>query len=155
MKPEDQLKERPRADEIGADYKAMLTAMRDRLATLVPGAEWSTSIPEVESAAPCKAPFDTIEGAIAETWRGATGIGSIPAATWPSVLEELTGIAHEHGFTEVTVIKDTPQEHAAAFHDKYGAEIELASAKNTTLTLFGGCFIDATPATVPIVPPSS
>lgn len=153
--PEQELKERPSADAAGADYRTLLARLRDRLAELVPTAQWSTSEPAVESAAPCRAPFDTVAAAISETWRGVTGVGSIPDAQWPAVLKELTAIAEEFGFATVTTIKDQPGEHAVTLHGRYAEELEIATEKNTTVTLFGGCFLDATPATVPVVPPSA
>jgi hypothetical protein len=151
---QEELAQRPSADEAAADYRAVLAAMRDRLAQLVPEVQWSTAAASVVSAAPCKAPFDAVEGASATTWRGPTGAGAIPDARWPEVLAEMTRIAGEHGFDEVTVLRDRPGEHAVSIHGKHGAEIELAHEANTTVTLFGGCFLGAASPSVPIVPPS-
>lgn len=141
MTPEEQLRVRPSFETAAADYITMLDEMRTELSRLVPTLEWDTAGSAQEGSALCREPFTDIEPALVGGFTSGSATGSIPDQTWPAALKTLTEIAARYGFTDVVVIVDKPGHHVVSFYDEYVAEVQLGTKLDTTLDVYGACFI--------------
>lgn len=61
---------------------------------------------------------------------------------WVPVSQTVIDIAARHGFTEVVRLVDKPGHHVMSISDSYGSSVELGTMLGTTLTLYGGCFLN-------------
>lgn len=151
------LESRPTIDAAEIDYKALITEIRDVFSDLAPDLTWPEGeIEPYEGGTFCEDPFANLSDAWSRIYRGPSE-GAIRDDQWPAAEKRILSVAKDYGFTEVVSKSHRPGLHILSIKGKWGEILDISSAANTTLTLYGGCFIDPdkTPWTLADPPPSA
>jgi hypothetical protein len=148
MTLEEQLRSRPTFEQAGRDYLAMLDEMRQALSALVPTLKWTPSRSTQDGTSACSAPFTDVPGSDRANYVAGTGEGNIPDQDWPRAAQALKDIARRHGFTtavgvvDSTAQPDRPAHRVLDIYDEHrDGSVEFGSLYNTTLTVYGACFL--------------
>ncbi|MGL4176788.1 MAG: LppA family lipoprotein [Dermatophilaceae bacterium] len=139
-----ELMSRPSFEQAEAEYLDLLSRVRAVVDERAPNLEWVEPEPSRADLGTCGRPFHLLYDAEKGIYRaGGDGArGAIDDTTWPGVLDAIRAVLAENGFTEVTVLRDTPGDHEIAIGDpSTGARVQLGTATNTTLSLYGACFL--------------
>lgn len=135
------LASRPTFEAAETDYLALLDEARQAVVATSPQVTFA-GVPTRADETLCKAPFDTVEGRRSGLYRiDGQGQGAISDDEWPAALAAVTTVARAHGFGEPKAIKDEPGEHQVAFYGRYDEELSFGTKVNTTLGIYGACFL--------------
>jgi hypothetical protein len=140
--PEEELRSRPSYEQAGREYLVMLEAMRAEISAAVPSLRWKTEKSyEDETRAGCAEPYAGLNGTTGFFDTG-DATGAVPDADWPAVVEIVTRIGAEHGFTQIVTLVDQPGHHVVNLYDGYESRIRMGTKVGTTLAVFGACFLE-------------
>lgn len=143
MSPEQQLRSRPSFEHAGREYIAMLDEMRRGLSEVVPSLTWRTAgAAEDLGKAGCREPFAGIDGSISGYYDTGAALGGISDADWPRAVAVVTEIGKRYGFVTIVNLGNKPGNHVISVSDGRGAKIEFGSIVDTTLAVFGACFLE-------------
>jgi hypothetical protein len=113
-----------------------------RTSTAAPHLPWDKPRPVRDGRSMCAQPFTDVPGTDSAAYLGGPAWGNIPDDVWAPVSQTVIGIAARHGFTEVIRLVDKPGHHVMEIYDSYGSHVSLATRLGTSLTLYGGCFLN-------------
>lgn len=134
---DDMETQRPTWTDAEPSYQELLVAVRTRLSEMAPAVEWDDQVPEALTEASC----DEVEGGTKRNY-GTGGGGAIPDEDWGQVPEVVSEVVEPEGFEEFAVVVDEPGRHSISFYGPHGAELVVGAEQSTTVTLYGGCFVD-------------
>ncbi|GAA3593547.1 hypothetical protein GCM10022223_05570 [Kineosporia mesophila] len=148
MNLQEQLQDRPSFAQAGNDYKALLEEVRDLLSDLAPDLVWDGDGAREKGESFCSEPFTDVPDTRYGIYDIGIGKGAVPEERWAEAQKKVAAVAAQYGFTEVALENHTPGNLILVIAGKWDDTLELRSAKNTTLAVFGGCFIkSASPET--------
>ncbi|GLY28107.1 LppA family lipoprotein [Kineosporia sp. NBRC 101731] len=149
MDLQKQLQARPSFAQAGADYKALLEEVRDLLSDVEPDLTWDNDGARQSGESFCSEPFTDVPDARYAIYDVGTGKGALPEDRWSEVQNKVATVAAQYGFTEIALENHTPGNLILVIAGPWDNTLELRSAKNTTLAVFGGCFIKSEPSENP------
>jgi hypothetical protein len=139
--PRQQLMNRPSYEQAETTYLALLDRLRTEITTLAPTLTWRQPEPTAERSG-CYPPFDRLDGAESGIYGAGVADGNIDDTTWPKVVAAIEAILREEGFTQTVVLQDQPGEHNVSINNPTTeARVRLGTRANTTLTLYGACYL--------------
>ena len=136
--PEQVLQARPDLDTALSQYRALLKAIRDQLATEHLTSGWDMFAEPAE--ARCTEFGDV--GARLDALTRTTGdwsAASITDVDWPRALAIVKKAGGTAGFTTTEVVKDQPGDHDVFIQGPYGAVLEFGTKIKTILGVRSGC----------------
>jgi hypothetical protein len=129
--------ERPAITEAVANYDAMLTEMRDLIAAEVPGGTWSEVKDGQTLGGDVAAAGDDATIAVSPLWGYDASFPS-DAGARSDLIASLGAVGEKYGFSEIAVYVDRADEVQAVADDAFGAEYQVGSKKNSTLSYTTG-----------------
>lgn len=120
-----------------ADYDEMLAQMRELITTEAPGGVWSEVKPAQTLGGDKAVAGDDATIAVSPLWGYDLAFPS-DADARSALVAALGAIGEAHGFSPVQIYVDRPDEVQAVADDAFGAEYQIGSRLNSTLSYTSG-----------------
>ncbi|WP_161629607.1 LppA family lipoprotein [Saccharomonospora iraqiensis] len=132
------LLERPDIDTMLDQYERIRTEMRVRLsAELDLAGKWRK--PREPAEGLCGSPHSDVPNAVNVYMANWVNNAEIPEDQWDHAQSLFKRITGRHGFGDLQVVTDAPNDHLIRASDAYGGAISLGTKKATMLSLDTGC----------------
>jgi hypothetical protein len=137
----EELAGRESYEQVSGDYLVMLKEIRGVLDERVPELEWSRSEARGIAEGLCERPYEYVKDARIGVFDVGEARGAIREELWSGVERQVIDVAAQHGFTGVSVRRDEPESRKLVIKDGIGGSVELESAVNSTLAVYGSCHL--------------
>lgn len=136
-----ELQGRESYEQASGEYLAMLTQIRAVLDEQAPDLEWTRNEAREIGRGQCDWPARDVSNAEEGVFDVGEARGAIPEQVWAEVEQQVIEVAAAHGFAGVSLRRNEPESRKLVIRDSGEGTVELETAVNTTLGVYGSCLL--------------